>query len=171
MILGGGITLTLFTRPQESESQEESDLETADNVGCVMEENVYYVGLPVANMARKCDKCCLKWCTHDGNHRAKYFRYSRADQMCWCLDVVVSRNVHPNYTSGEIICGSGYNFPSTPDIMNEGQNCYRECAKQKGSCGWCGTKGLCCKKGHPQNGCDVNMGGKNDLRFFFPYLI
>ena len=146
--------------PQESEEETDS----ADSVGCVKEENVYYVGLPVASMARASDECCLNWCTNGGNHKGKYFRYNTVDQMCWCLDVVVSRNFDPNYTSGKTMCGSCTNFPATPQIMNEGQNCYQVCSKQKGPCGWCGTQGLCCKKGHPKHGCDGNMGGTDDSK-------
>ena len=104
--------------PQESESQEESNSETADSVVCVKDENSYYAGLPVASVTKTSNIYCQYWCTNGGNHRGKYFRYSRVDQMCWCLNTVVSQNRDSYYTSGETICGSGTNFPTTPDIMN-----------------------------------------------------
>ena len=150
--------------PQESESEEGTDPETADSVGCMKDENSYYAGLPVASVKKTSNIYCKYWCTNGGNHRGKYFRYSRVDQMCYCLNEVVSQNRDPYYTSGETICGSGTNFPTTPEIMNEGQNCFEECERKKGPCGWCGTQGLCCKEGHPQNGCESDMGGTDDSK-------
>jgi len=44
-------------------------------------------------------------------------------------------------------------------LMNTGEDCWHECGSKEGPCSWCGTEGLCCRKGWTGNGCSGNMGG------------
>ena len=79
---------------------------TANNEDCVTEDNMNYAGAHVRHVASGMPRLYLEWCQlwcHD-EKRAKYFRYNKVEKMCWCLDVVESRNEDQNYTSG--ICGS-----------------------------------------------------------------
>ena len=40
-------------------------------------------------------------------------------------------------------------------------DCYFECGQQSGPCDYCGSKGLCCRQGFAENGCDGIIGGLN----------
>ena len=43
-------------------------------------------------------------------------------------------------------------------LKNAGKNCWSDCGKKDGPCTWCGTQGLCCRKGWRRNGCDGKIG-------------
>ena len=47
------------------------------------------------------------------------------------------------------------------ELQNTGKDCWYECNSKQGLCSWCGTKGMCCKKGFldTSNGCDGTFGG------------
>merc|ERR1719399_2513476 len=48
-------------------------------------------------------------------------------------------------------------------LQNQGKNCWSACHGKQGACGWCGTQGLCCRKGFhvKSGGCDGIIGGNN----------
>ena len=47
------------------------------------------------------------------------------------------------------------------ELKNTEKDCWYECNRKQGLCSWCGTKGMCCKKGFSDtsNGCDGTFGG------------
>ena len=48
-------------------------------------------------------------------------------------------------------------------INNSGLDCQENCKDSNnfpGRCRWCGSKGVCCKKGEVGNECDGEIGGK-----------
>ena len=64
---------------------------------------------------------------------------------------------------GEYISGKwGYCDMSIPECAeiykNLGEDCWWGCSQTQGACAWCGTEGLCCRKGHVGNGCDGQVG-------------
>ena len=53
--------------------------------------------------------------------------------------------------------------PAEEKLKNEGENCWSECnVVNGGPCEWCGTEGLCCRKGWTGDVCDGEMGGEDD---------
>ncbi len=51
--------------------------------------------------------------------------------------------------------------PATyPGLLNSGQFCLTNCSGKQGLCSWCGTTGMCCRKGweDKSNGCDGKLG-------------
>merc|ERR1739844_443285 len=46
-------------------------------------------------------------------------------------------------------------------LQNTVKDCWYECNSKQGPCSWCGTAGMCCKKGFndKSNGCDGTFGG------------
>ena len=51
------------------------------------------------------------------------------------------------------------NLTTVSALMNAGEDCWYECGRKEGPCSWCGTEGLCCRKGWTGNGCSGNIGG------------
>ena len=52
-------------------------------------------------------------------------------------------------------------FDIVPDpLENAGENCWSACHENAGKCDWCGTEGLCCRKGWIVNGCDGSGGNE-----------
>jgi len=47
------------------------------------------------------------------------------------------------------------------ELQNTGKDCWYKCNSKQGPCSWCGTVGMCCKKGFndKSNGCDGTFGG------------
>merc|ERR1711997_945062 len=47
------------------------------------------------------------------------------------------------------------------ELQNTGKDCWYKCNSKQGPCSWCGTAGMCCKKGinDKSNGCDGTFGG------------
>merc|ERR1711936_776709 len=47
------------------------------------------------------------------------------------------------------------------ELQNMGKDCWYKCNSKQGPCSWCGTAGMCCKKGlnDKSNGCDGTFGG------------
>ena len=47
-------------------------------------------------------------------------------------------------------------------LKNAGKKCWVNCGEKEGPCSWCGTEGLCCRKGWTGNGCsgimDIDVG-------------
>ena len=67
---------------------------------------------------------------------------------------------------GDVNCGrhhatscSNCPLPHTSVLKNTGKDCWDECSQKDGPCTWCGTEGLCCRKGYTGNGCNGQMGG------------
>merc|ERR1712025_670562 len=46
-------------------------------------------------------------------------------------------------------------------LQNAGKECWKNCDKTEGKCGWCGPNGYCCRRGWTGNGCDGHIGGHN----------
>ena len=48
-------------------------------------------------------------------------------------------------------------------LQNTKKNCWKPCKKKQGRCSYCGTRGMCCRKGwkDKSGGCDGTFGGKN----------
>ena len=51
-------------------------------------------------------------------------------------------------------------------IDNSGRECWSNCNKSNGKCSWCGSKGVCCRKGVRVVGteCDGEIGGDGHHR-------
>merc|ERR1719367_1950390 len=43
-------------------------------------------------------------------------------------------------------------------LKNQGKECWWKCKKRSGYCGWCGTEGMCCKRGSTGGGCTGRIG-------------
>ena len=55
------------------------------------------------------------------------------------------------------------NFEIIPDpLENSGENCWTACHENPGKCDWCGTEGLCCRKGFKVNECDGLAGVESE---------
>merc|ERR1712136_612155 len=54
-------------------------------------------------------------------------------------------------------CEKGHTFP-VPKLQNVGHYCWLQCNKVNGRCLFCGSEGLCCRKGWPGNECDGKIG-------------
>ena len=52
-------------------------------------------------------------------------------------------------------------FHLGPDLKHPGEYCWPGCGGKQGFCDWCGSQGLCCKKGYEGNGCDGEIGITN----------
>ena len=48
-----------------------------------------------------------------------------------------------------------------PKLQNQGQHCWSECKEVEGLCPFCGSEGLCCRKGWQRNECDGTIGGSS----------
>ena len=50
-------------------------------------------------------------------------------------------------------------------VRHNGEDCWYACTNMnmanEGRCGYCGTGGMCCKKGSRKNGCDGSFGGNS----------
>ena len=62
-------------------------------------------------------------------------------------------------------CDGSFGGPSNhqcvtkpPVLKHGGEGCWRKCNQKEGKCDWCGTEGLCCRKGYQGNGCDGSLG-------------
>ena len=54
-------------------------------------------------------------------------------------------------------------FEIIPDpLENSGENCWTACHENPGKCDWCGTEGLCCRKGFKVNECDGLAGVESE---------
>lgn len=56
---------------------------------------------------------------------------------------------------------------------NAGKDCWWDCNRQSGPCGWCdagasGSEGMCCRSGYIENGCDGVLGGSNNHTCVYP---
>lgn len=58
------------------------------------------------------------------------------------------------------ICSGGHRL-ALAEIQNRGKDCWYKCNSKQGPCSWCGSAGMCCKKGFndKSNGCDGTFGG------------
>ena len=43
-------------------------------------------------------------------------------------------------------------------LKHGGEGCWHKCNQKEGKCDWCGTEGLCCRKGYQRSGCDGSLG-------------
>ena len=51
------------------------------------------------------------------------------------------------------------------ELLNGGKKCLAQCKWARfgeGPCGWCGSKGMCCKLDKKGGGCDGTIGGLYD---------
>ena len=78
--------------------------------------------------------------------------------------MMVSKILGPQkvFVHGLMVLAEPCTFPSFESLdayKNLGKNCWGACGRKDGFCSWCGTEGLCCRKGWTGNGCDGKMGG------------
>ena len=64
----------------------------------------------------------------------------------------LQEQISPNHVWGLII------LLTISALKNTGKSCWVECGAKEGPCYWCGTEGLCCRKGRTGNGCSGIMG-------------
>ena len=62
------------------------------------------------------------------------------------------------YWTGKTWANAGKGLTIVTSYENIGKYCWNACEQIQGSCSWCGTLGMCCKKGYRGNGCDGNLG-------------
>jgi len=65
------------------------------------------------------------------------------------------------YWTGKTWANAGKGLTIVASYENIGKYCWNTCEQIQGSCNWCGTLGMCCKKGYRGNGCDGNLGIAN----------
>ena len=94
--------------------------------------------LPEISELRKVEGLQDYICT--AHHSGKYVKISRAGAEVVLCEVKVFILPRDKY-------------------KNVGGECWGSCGGREGHCSWCGTEGLCCRRGWASNGCNGQWGG------------
>jgi len=89
-----------------------------------------------------------------GARRSPYILGEKSDDNIFAIRAIARDGANGEWSLSKDT-GAG------PDLKHPGEYCWPGCGGKQGFCDWCGSQGLCCKKGYEGNGCDGEIGITN----------